>query len=57
MSLLLIVLILFLLFGGGGYYGYRWQYYGGRGFSLITIVLVALLFVARLGVPHMGYIR
>ena len=30
MSLLLIVVLLFLLFGGG-YYGYRRDYYGGRG--------------------------
>ena len=41
--LLLIIILLLLFGGGGGYYGYRSGYYGPRGMSLLTIVLIVLL--------------
>jgi hypothetical protein len=47
--LLLIILLLLLFGGGGGYYGYRSGYYGPRGMSLLTIVLIALLVWILLG--------
>jgi hypothetical protein len=56
MSLLLIVVLLFLLFGGDGYYGYRGDYYGGRGFgSLLGVLVVVFLVVVLFGGPHFGY--
>lgn len=47
--LLLIILLLLLFGGGGGYYGYRSGYYGTRGISLLTLVLIALLVWILLG--------
>ena len=49
--MLLLIILLLLLFGGGGggYYGYRSGYYGPRGMSLLTIVLIALLVWILLG--------
>ena len=56
MSLLLILVVLFVLFGGGGYYGYRRDYYGGRGFgSLLGVLVVVFLVVAVFGGFRLGY--
>lgn len=47
--LILIIILLLLVGGGGGYYGHsRWDYRGGAGIGLGTILLI-LLVVYMLG--------
>jgi hypothetical protein len=53
MTLIIIIVVLVLVFGGGGLYGHRQGYYGGRGHSLIWIVL--LLVVLYLLFGHGGH--
>ena len=47
--MLLLILLLLLFGGGGGYYGYRKGHYGGRGMSLISIVLICVLVSLLIG--------
>jgi hypothetical protein len=51
--------VLILLFGGGGFYGYRSGYYGPRGMSVMSLVLVVVIIwlVMSGGFGHAMYMR
>jgi hypothetical protein len=57
--MLLLILLAILLFGGGGFYGYRSGYYGPRGMSVASILLIVLVIYLVMGgrFGHAVYVR
>jgi hypothetical protein len=47
--MLLLISLLILLFGAGGLYGYRNGYYGPKGMSVVSILLIVLVIFLVVG--------
>lgn len=47
--MLLLIILLFLLFGGGSFYGYLSGYYGPRGMSLASVLVIVLIIFLVMG--------